>query len=97
MPTHITLYKLTEQGIKDIKSAPERIEEGIKGFEAAGGKLVCFYATQGEYDYVAIGEHPDELVGSSFILAQGTQGNVRTTTLRVFTVAEFKKIVEKIP
>lgn len=97
MPTYVTLYKFTEQGVKNIKDAPERIEESIKGFEAAGGKLVCFYATQGEYDYVAVGEHPDELVGTSFILAQGAQGNVRTTTLRAFTVEEFKKIVNKIP
>jgi uncharacterized protein with GYD domain len=33
MPMYIGLYKLTDQGIKNIKDAPQRIEEGIKGWE----------------------------------------------------------------
>ena len=56
MPTYITLYKLTDQGIKNIKDAPGRIEEAIKGFEAMGGKLTGFYAVMGEYDYVLLDE-----------------------------------------
>ena len=43
MPTFITLMKFTDKGIKDIKSAPQRIEEGIKAWEAMGGKLIGFY------------------------------------------------------
>ena len=39
MPTYIVLYKLTDQGIKNIKEAPQRIEEGFKGMEAMGGKV----------------------------------------------------------
>ena len=38
MPTYIGLYKLTDQGIKNIKDAPQRIEEAIKAAEAMGGK-----------------------------------------------------------
>ena len=33
MPTYIVLHKLTDQGIKNIKDAPQRIEEGIKAFQ----------------------------------------------------------------
>ena len=32
MPLYITLMKLTEQGIKNIKDAPERAKQGFKGF-----------------------------------------------------------------
>ncbi len=35
MPTYTVLYKLTHQGSKNIKEAPQRIEEGIKTIEAA--------------------------------------------------------------
>ena len=40
MPTYIVLYKLTDQGIRNIKDAPQRIEEGIKAIEAVGGKTI---------------------------------------------------------
>ncbi len=53
MPTYIVLYKLTDQGIRNIKEAPQRIEEGIKAIEAMGGKTINFYSVMGEYDYVA--------------------------------------------
>jgi uncharacterized protein with GYD domain len=40
MPAYIGLYKLTDQGIKDIKNAPARVEEAIKGVQAMGGKVL---------------------------------------------------------
>ena len=97
MPTYITLYKLTEQGIKKIKNAPQRVEAAIKAFEAAGGKMKGFYATMGEYDYVTIGELPSDENHMAFILGLGSAGNVRTTTLRAFTEKEFAAIVKKLP
>ena len=97
MPTYVTLYKLTEQGIKSIKEAPGRYEEGVKGFEAMGGKVIGFYSTMGEYDYVGIGEAPNDEVAMTFALAIGSLGNVRTTTLKAFTTEEFANIVSKLP
>ena len=97
MPISIILFQLTDQGIKNIKDAPQRIEEGIKGFEAMGGKLHSFYAVMGEYDYVAIGETPNDEVGMAFALALGSAGNVRTTTLKAFSREQFTEIVKKLP
>ena len=97
MPTYIGLYKLTDQGIKNIKDAPQRIEEGIKRVEAAGGKVIGFYSVMGEYDYVAIGEFPNDEVAVTLTLATGSQGNVRTTTLKAFTKEEFAEIIKKLP
>ena len=97
MPTYISLYQLTEQGITDVKSAPERIKEGIKAFEGMGGKVIGFYAVMGEYDYVAIGEAPSDGVAMTFALGLGAGGNVRTTTLKAFTAEEFAKFVDKLP
>ncbi len=97
MPTYIALYKLTDQGIKNIKNAPARIEEGIKGAEAMGAKVLGFYTVMGEYDYVAIGEFPNDEAVMTFAMTIGSQGNVRTTTLKAFTMDEFAKIVKKMP
>ena len=33
MNTYITLMKLTDQGAKDLKEAPKRIENGLKMFK----------------------------------------------------------------
>jgi len=97
MPTYITLFNLTEQGIKNIKDAPKRIEEGIKAAEAIGGKSIGFYSVMGEYDYVSIGEAPSDEAYMTFLLGIGAQGNVRTTTLKAFTREEFAGMVKKLP
>ena len=97
MPTYIGLYKLTDQGIKNIKDAPQRIAEGIKRAEAAGGKVIGFYTVMGEYDYVAIGEFPNDEMAVTLALATGAEGNVRTKTLKAFTREEFAEIVKNLP
>jgi uncharacterized protein with GYD domain len=97
MPTYIGLYKLTDQGIKNIKEAPQRFEEAVRGVEAMGGKVIGTYIVMGEYDYVAIGEFPNDEVAVTFALALGSKGNVRTTTLKAFTREEFGEIVKKLP
>ncbi len=97
VPIYITLMNLTEKGIKNIKNAPKRIEAGLKMLEAMGAKLIGFYVTLGEYDYVGIAEAPNEEVVMRFLLALGASGNVRTTTLKAFTRKEFAGIIEKLP
>jgi uncharacterized protein with GYD domain len=97
MPTYITLYKLTDQGIKNIKDAPGRIEDAVKGYESMGGKLIGFYSVMGEYDYVAIGECPSDEIATTFALAVGSRGNARSTTLKAFSKEEFGEIVKKLP
>ena len=97
MPTYIVLMKLTDQGIKDIKNAPGRIEESLKGVEAGGGKVIGFYSVMGEYDYVYIGEAPSDEVAMTSLLKLGSAGNVRTTTLRAFTKEELAELVKKLP
>jgi uncharacterized protein with GYD domain len=97
MVTYIILMNLTEKGIKNIKDAPARIEASAKALEAAGGKLLGFYLTLGQYDYVAIAEGPSDEVGMLQLLGIGAAGYVRTTTLKAFTVDEFAALLEKLP
>ena len=97
MALYVVLYKLTEQGIKNVKDTPERIDKGIQAVEAMGGKVIGMYSTMGEYDYVSIGEFPNDEVAAQYLLALGSLGNVKTTTLKAFTIDQFKTIVSKLP
>jgi uncharacterized protein with GYD domain len=97
MATHIVLMKLTDQGIKDVKNAPQRVDAAAKAIEAMGGKLTSFYFTLGEYDYVSIVEGLTDEAGASFLLKLGSMGNVRTTTLKAFTKKDFTEIVKNLP
>ena len=96
MPTYIGLYKLTDQGSKDIMNAPARIDEAIKLYEKMGGKAIGVYLVMGEYDYVTIGECPGDEVATAFSLALGSQGNVKPTTLKAFTAKEIPAILAKL-
>jgi len=97
MPTYVTLYKWTEQGVKDIKGAPARIEAAIKAAEGMGAKVLGIYIVMGEYDLVAVSEGATDEVAATVNLALSSLGNVRTTTLRAFTAKEFAEMVKKLP
>jgi uncharacterized protein with GYD domain len=97
MPRYVVLMNLTQQGVKNIKEAPARVEEARKALEAAGGKLLDFYLTMGPYDYVAITEGPSDEAAMVQLFGLGAAGNVRTTTLKAFTLDEFTKLLEKLP
>lgn len=97
MAKYVTLYKLTQQGIADVKSAPARVKQAVAAWEGMGGTMLGIYSTQGPYDYVAITEAPDEEVAAAFALTLGSQGNVSTLTMRAFDMDEFESIVGKMP
>jgi uncharacterized protein with GYD domain len=97
MPTYISLMRLTDQGVRDIKNAPQRVAEAVKALEAMGGRLISFYTVMGEYDYVGIAEAPSDEVAMAFLLGLGLAGNVRTTTLKAFMTEELARIIKKLP
>ena len=97
METYISLVNFTEQGIKNIKESPARIDALRRAIEPAGGKLLGWYLTQGQYDVVVITQGSDAKAMMSVLLATGAQGNVRTETMRAFTEAEFKDVLAKLP
>jgi len=97
MATYVTLYRFTDQGIRNVKDSPKRLEQAIKAGEAMGMKVLGAYYTVGEYDLVVISETDDETVGIAHTLAVGALGNVRSTTMKAFTAAEFAAIIQKMP
>ena len=96
MPTYITLMKWTDQGIKNVKESPQRVDAAKKGIEAAGGKWLGFYLTMGRYDIVAIAEFPSDEVGMAFLLTLGSGGNVRSETMKAYPEDQFRNIIAKL-
>jgi uncharacterized protein with GYD domain len=64
--------------------------------EKMGAKVKGVYYTIGHYDMVLIVEGNDETAMTA-MLKVGSLGNVRTETLRGFSLDEMKKIVAKMP
>ena len=96
MPTYVSLVKWTEQGIRNIKEAPQRVDKFKKAVEAAGGKVNGFYFTMGKYDIVVIVDFPSDEAAATVVLSTGSKGNVRTDTMKAFTENQFMNIVAKV-
>ncbi len=96
MPTYVTLFKWTEQGIKDFKNIPARFEAAKKVVEARGGKILGIYVTMGEWDIVAITEGPSDEIAAATALSIAAKGNSRSATMRAFTESEFADILKKV-
>jgi uncharacterized protein with GYD domain len=97
MSTYVILSNYTEQGIRNIKEAPQRLENMKNRVEKSGGKLIATYSLMGQYDRLVILELPNDEVAASISLGMGVLGNVRTTTMKAFTNEEFAKIIAKMP
>lgn len=96
MPTYIILLKVTQQGIKTIEDLPKRLQEARGAIEKVGGKLLDWNLTMGPYDAVAKVEFPDDYTAATVILTIDKLGQSTTTTMKAFSEAEMRKIVEKI-
>jgi uncharacterized protein with GYD domain len=51
----------------------------------------------GEYDFIVTVELPNDESAMSILLATGARGNVRTTTLKAFSLSEAEKVLSKLP
>ena len=97
MATYIILLRLTQQGIKNIKESPDRVDAAKQTFRAMGAEVKEFYSVMGKYDTVLVVEAPDDETIAKLTLAIGSLGNVRTETLRAFTEDEYRKIIADLP
>jgi uncharacterized protein with GYD domain len=97
MATYIILANYTDQGIRDVKQSPKRLDAARELARKLGAEIKDFYLTVGAHDIVLTLDAPDDKTVARFALAVGSLGNVRTTTLKAFTEAEFRDIVHGLP
>ena len=96
MPTYVTLLKWTDQGIRNIKESPRRLEAARETMREAGGNLRDFYMVMGEYDLVIVGEAPDDETYARIMLSIASRGSVSTTTLKAFSEEEYRRIIASV-
>ena len=98
MPNYVILANWTDQGIKNVKDSVRRVRRA-EAFETAiekvGGKSIGLYYTLGKHDMVAVVQAPNDETIASVLYSAGSLGNVRTETLRAFSISEAAKVIEK--
>jgi uncharacterized protein with GYD domain len=93
MPKYITLVNWTEKGIQEVKDSPGRLDKARALAESLGGKFHQVYMTMGNYDLVVVLEMPNDDAAAAFALKSAAGGHIRTTTLKAFDEADYRKIV----
>jgi len=99
MAIYITQGRFTQQAMSGLTARPEdRAKEVAKLYDASGAKLLAYYVTFGEYDFMVIGEGGSEDLSAvmSALVAAAIGGGVTDlkTTLGM-TSAEAVKVFEK--
>lgn len=85
MPIYITQGRYTREAVKGMIIKPEDRADAVARLLAkAGGKLLGYYVTFGEYDFLTIAEMPNDTQAAAVLLAAASGGG--TTDLRT-TVA----------
>ena len=96
MPHYISLMRWTSQGMAGLPAWRERVEEGERIIQEAGGRLIGVYVTLGRYDVVEIFEAPDDEVAIEILMKLQRHGAEQTETLRAFTRQEAEDIVKRL-
>ena len=92
MPAFITLANFTDQGARTIKDSPDRFEAFKSLAEGAGVTIKSVHWTTGAYDIVLVAEGPEDAL-MTLNMKMAALGNIRTQTLRGFTITEMRKLV----
>jgi uncharacterized protein with GYD domain len=96
MPHFVTLMRWTSQGRMGLPAWRDRVEEGERTIEEAGGKLVGVWVTLGQYDVVEVFEAPNDDAALEIITKLQRHGAEQTETLRAFTRDEAEAIIRKL-
>ena len=83
--------KLIEAAIKGMTAKPDDRKQAITALvEAAGGELIDYYVTLGEYDFLVISTAPDEQSLLKVLVTAGATGGVSDLkTTMAFSTAQF--------
>jgi uncharacterized protein with GYD domain len=97
MPTYIAQGKFTRDAVRGMLETPEdRTASVAKLFESLGAKLISWYMTTGEYDWLLIAEPPThENTMAAAIAATGGGGVESIKTFLVLSGPEAMSVFQK--
>ena len=96
MPIFITQGRYSRQALRGMLAKPEdRAKAAIRIVEAAGGKLLSYYVTFGEYDWQIVTEMPNETQAAAFLVTVGaSEGLADIKTTLAMTTAQAMEAFE---
>jgi uncharacterized protein with GYD domain len=97
MPTFFLTLNWTDLGIRAVKDAPKRSQAAKELAKKLGVDVKQVYLTSGEHDLLLIVESSSGDNVAKFALATASLGNVRTSTTRAWSEAEFVKLISELP
>jgi uncharacterized protein with GYD domain len=94
MPIYITRGRYSSEAMKSLVAKPENREPAVrKHMESMGCKLLAFYVTMGEFDWMTIVDAPsgkDVAAGVAAVAATGSV--VGSETVEAFTGSDAMQI-----
>jgi uncharacterized protein with GYD domain len=93
MSMYMLLCNYTDQAIRNMKEMPSRREAAREKAKKLGVEIKAVYLALGVYDLIIHLEAGDEEAVAKFVLSLASAGNLRTTTTKVFSEAEFERII----
>jgi uncharacterized protein with GYD domain len=85
MQQFVVLGKFTQEGIKTLQDAPEKLKEAMEAANSFGVELKELIYTMGHYDFIFIAEAANKEAISKMTLTRGNSGHLRTKTLSGFS------------
>jgi len=78
MPIYITQGRYTREAVKGMIVKPEDRADAVgRALAKAGGRLIGYYVTFGDYDFLTIAEAPSEIQMAAVLLAAAGGGRRR--------------------
>ncbi len=98
MPHYVLLVNWTDQGIRNVRETLHRADGDVleQLEQKYGTRIEHIYWTVGPHDLITIVEAPDDESVSAMVLALGSLGNLRFTTLRAYDREEMSNIIERL-
>jgi uncharacterized protein with GYD domain len=93
---YMLLCNYTDQAIRNIKEMPNRREAAREKAKKLGVEIKAAYLALGVYDFIIHIEARDEETVAKFVLSLASAGALRTTTIKLFSEAEYDKILSAL-
>lgn len=92
MPLFITQGRFTQDAMRAMLAKPEdRATSVSQLFAQSGGRLLAYYMTFGDYDFLVVSEGPYEGVATSAIVVAAGGGVTHLKTTLAMTSNEMKE------
>ncbi len=97
MSLYVGLVKMTGQGASRIRNLAPEYAKWKAYADSLGFKPICALACFGEYDFVVVGEYPNDAAALKAAGYAAALGDVQVQTLPACQIEDFFKAMSELP